>query len=180
PDGAAGDPSGRAAHAPARRRPAARARQPPGLLPRVRRLRRDRGLGPRPAGGRAGAGGAGPRRGGGVEDGAATRSSGRGRRAREPDPLMAAPDPITLGVVWGALQSICVEIGSSVQRTAYSIQAREGQDFSVAVFDARGRMSAQGPYSPGHMGAMYFAVRNFLTAFPVPNLRPADTLLLNY
>jgi N-methylhydantoinase B len=89
------------------------------------------------------------------------------------------PDPITLGVVWGALRSICVEVGSSVQRTAYSIQAREGQDFSVAVFDARGRMSAQGPYSPGHMGAMNFAVGNFIGAFPPEALRPGDTLLLN-
>ena len=92
---------------------------------------------------------------------------------------MTQPGPITLGVVWGALQSICVEIGSTVQRTAYSIQAREGQDFSVAVFDAQARMSAQGPYSPGHMGAMNFAVRNFLSAFPIPTLRPGDTLLLN-
>jgi N-methylhydantoinase B len=89
------------------------------------------------------------------------------------------PDPITLGVVWGALRSICVEIGSSVQRTAYSIQAREGQDFSVALFDAGGRMSAQGPYSPGHMGAMNFAIHNFMEAFPESSLRPGDALLLN-
>jgi N-methylhydantoinase B len=90
-----------------------------------------------------------------------------------------SPDPITLGVVWGALQSVCVEIGSTVQRTAYSIQAREGQDFSVAVFDASGRMSAQGPYSPGHLGAMNFAIGNFLAAFPAETLRPGDVLLLN-
>ncbi|HZU17646.1 MAG TPA: hydantoinase B/oxoprolinase family protein, partial [Candidatus Dormibacteraeota bacterium] len=88
-------------------------------------------------------------------------------------------DPITLGVVWGALQSIAVEIGSSVQRTAYSIQAREGQDFSVAVFDAQGRMTAQGPYSPGHMGAMNFAIRNVLEAFPAETMRPGDVVLLN-
>ena len=88
-------------------------------------------------------------------------------------------DPITLGVVWGALQSICVEIGTTVQRTAYSIQAREGQDFSVALFDRRGRMSAQGPYSPGHMGAMNFAIRNFLDAFPLESIKPGDVLLLN-
>ena len=73
-------------------------------------------------------------------------------------------DPITLGVIWGALQSIAVEIGTTVHKTAYSEQAREGQDFSVAVFDAQGRMVAQGPYSPGHMGAMSFAVKNALTA----------------
>jgi N-methylhydantoinase B len=91
----------------------------------------------------------------------------------------APPDPITLGVVWGALQSIAVEIGTTVHKTAYSEQAREGQDFSVAVFDAHGRMVAQGPYSPGHMGAMSAAVRNALTAHPVETLRPGDAILLN-
>jgi N-methylhydantoinase B len=93
---------------------------------------------------------------------------------------MTAPvDPITLGVVWGALQSIAVEIGTTVHKTAYSEQAREGQDFSVAVFDRHGRMVAQGPYSPGHMGAMSFAVKNALAAHPVERLRPGDAVLLN-
>jgi N-methylhydantoinase B len=92
---------------------------------------------------------------------------------------MSPVDPITLGVVWGALQSIAVEIGTTVHRTAYSEQAREGQDFSVAVFDPRGRMVAQGPYSPGHMGAMSFAVRNALAAHPIETLRPGDAILLN-
>lgn len=93
--------------------------------------------------------------------------------------MTAAIDPITLGVVWGALQSITIEIGTAVQRTAYSDQAREGQDFSVAIFDAQGRMSAQGPYSPGHMGAMNFVVRNVLDAFPPDTLHPGDVMLLN-
>jgi N-methylhydantoinase B len=90
-----------------------------------------------------------------------------------------ALDPVTLGVIWGALQSIAVEIGTTVHRTAYSEQAREGQDFSVAVFDPAGRMVAQGPYSPGHMGAMSFAVKNALAAFPAETLRPGDGILLN-
>jgi N-methylhydantoinase B len=95
--------------------------------------------------------------------------------------VIAVPtiDPITLGVIWGALQSIAVEVGTTVQKTAYSEQAREGQDFSVAVFDAQGRMVAQGPYSPGHMGAMSAAVRNALAAHPVETLRPGDAILLN-
>jgi N-methylhydantoinase B len=87
--------------------------------------------------------------------------------------------PLTLSVIWGALQSIAVEIGTTVHRTAYSEQAREGQDFSVAVFDPKGRMVAQGPYSPGHMGAMSFAVKNALAAHPVESLRPGDAILLN-
>ncbi len=88
-------------------------------------------------------------------------------------------NPLTLSVIWGALQSIAVEIGTTVHRTAYSEQAREGQDFSVALFDPRGRMVAQGPYSPGHMGAMSFAVKNALAAHPVETLRPGDAVLLN-
>jgi N-methylhydantoinase B len=88
-------------------------------------------------------------------------------------------DPVTLAVVWGALQSIAVEVGTTVHRTAYSEQAREGQDFSVAVFDAQGRMVAQGPYSPGHMGAMSAAVRNALAAHPVETLTGGDAILLN-
>jgi N-methylhydantoinase B len=93
--------------------------------------------------------------------------------------MSAGVDPITLGVIWGALQSIAVEIGTTVHKTAYSEQAREGQDFSVALFDAAGRMVAQGPYSPGHMGAMSFAVKNALAAHPVETLRPGDGILLN-
>src|SRR5712692_5850865 len=92
---------------------------------------------------------------------------------------MSAVDPITLAVVWGALQSIAVEIGTTVHKTAYSEQAREGQDFSVAVFDPRGRMVAQGPYSPGHMGAMSAAVRNALAVHPINDLRPGDAILHN-
>jgi len=88
-------------------------------------------------------------------------------------------DPITLAVIWGALHSIAVEIGTTVHKTAYSEQAREGQDFSVAVFDPQGRMVAQGPYSPGHMGAMSFAVKNALAAYPAEALRPGDAILLN-
>ena len=88
-------------------------------------------------------------------------------------------NPLTLSVIWGALQSIAVEIGTTVHRTAYSEQAREGQDFSVALFDPQGRMVAQGPYSPGHMGAMSFAVKNALAAHPVETLRPGDAVLLN-
>ena len=93
--------------------------------------------------------------------------------------MSARIDPITLGVIWGALQSIAVEIGTTVHKTAYSEQAREGQDFSVAVFDAEGRMVAQGPYSPGHMGAMSSAVKNALAAHPAKTLKPGDAILLN-
>src|SRR5215510_436221 len=40
-------------------------------------------------------------------------------------------------------------------------------------------MVAQGPYSPGHMGAMSAAVRNALGAHPRETLRPGDAIMLN-
>ena len=107
------------------------------------------------------------------------RISNRPPSAQAEHAALATINPVTLGVIWGALQSIAVEIGTTVHKTAYSEQAREGQDFSVAVFDAQGRMVAQGPYSPGHMGAMSFAVRNALAAHPVETLKPGDAILLN-
>ena len=88
-------------------------------------------------------------------------------------------DPITLSVIWGSLQSITVEVGTTVHRTAHSQQAREGQDFSVCLFDPQGRMVAQGPYSPGHMGAMSFAAKNAVAAYPGDRLRPGDVVLFN-
>src|SRR5262249_54950264 len=153
------------------------------LLPGDPRLHRHAGLRPLRAGGGPLADPPGDRRGARAADRAAAGRDGHGRRVREPhrgnEAVVSRIDPITLGVVWGALQSIAVEIGTTVHRTAYSEQAREGQDFSVAVFDPAGRMVAQGPYSPGHMGAMSFAVRNGLAAHPVETLRPGDAILLN-
>src|SRR5262249_33567072 len=117
------------------------------------------------------------------DDRLAAGGDGRGRRVREPDRPDEAGgsriDPITLGVVWGALQSIAVGIGTTVHRPACPEQAREGQRFSAAVFGPAGRMGAQGPYSPGHMGAMSFAVRNALAAHPIETLRSGDAILLN-
>jgi len=52
-------------------------------------------------------------------------------------------DPTTLGVVWGALRSIAVEIGTTVHKTAYSEQAREGQSVSAA-HDGSIRVRARG------------------------------------
>ncbi|MBI4504896.1 MAG: hydantoinase B/oxoprolinase family protein [Chloroflexi bacterium] len=88
-------------------------------------------------------------------------------------------DRITLGVVWGGLLSIADEAGITLRRTAYSQAVREGRDFSAALFDHRGRMIAQGDFSPGHLGSMPSAVRNAVAYFPPDTLQPGDAILLN-
>jgi N-methylhydantoinase B len=88
-------------------------------------------------------------------------------------------DPITLTVVWGGLTSITEEMGSALRRTAFSEAVREGQDFSTGLFDASGRLIAQGNFTPGHLGAMPYAVQNVLAFVPLERLVAGDMLATN-
>ncbi len=92
---------------------------------------------------------------------------------------MSHIDPITLGVLWGALQAVGEEMGLALRRTAYSEAVREGLDFSTAVFDTEARMIAQGNFSPGHLGAMPSVVQHVLDAYPQESFEPGDAVLLN-
>jgi N-methylhydantoinase B len=92
---------------------------------------------------------------------------------------MTKIDPITLTVIWKGVLSIAEELGVTLRHTAFSEGVREGDDFSTAVFDAEGRMIAQGPFSPGHLGSFPYVVRSALEYFPVETLAPGDGILLN-
>jgi N-methylhydantoinase B len=88
-------------------------------------------------------------------------------------------DPITLTVIWGSLNSITEEMGGALRRTAFSEAVREGQDFSTGLFDFAGQLIAQGNFTPGHLGAMPYAVQNVLAYVPPERLRPGDMLATN-
>jgi N-methylhydantoinase B len=89
-------------------------------------------------------------------------------------------DPLTLTVIWKSVLSIAEELGVTLRHTAYSEGVREGDDFSTALFDARGRMVSQGPFSPGHLGSFPYVVKAVLADwYPAHALRPGDAILLN-
>ena len=88
-------------------------------------------------------------------------------------------DPITLSVIWGGFVSIGEEMGTTLRQTAFSDAVREGDDFSTAIFDRRGRMLAQGNFTPGHLGSMPHVVRSVMEYFPEETLKPGDALLVN-
>ena len=92
---------------------------------------------------------------------------------------MSNIDPITFSVVWNGLVSIAEEMGTALRRSAYSLGVREGRDFSTALFDAQGRLVAQGNFSPGHLGSMPFIVKNILREYPLEELEEGDSILLN-
>lgn len=88
-------------------------------------------------------------------------------------------DPVTLTVVWNSLVSIADEMGGALRRTAFSEAVREGEDFSTGIFDRQGRLIAQGNFTPGHLGAMPYAVENVLKYIQVKTLEPGDTIATN-
>ncbi|WP_166909133.1 hydantoinase B/oxoprolinase family protein [Mycobacterium sp. DL440] len=88
-------------------------------------------------------------------------------------------DPITLGVIWRGLTAAANDAGTTLARTGYSEAIREGRDFSVGLFDSRARMTAQGDFSPGHLGSMPTAVKNVLDYYPTETLKPGDAIMLN-
>jgi N-methylhydantoinase B len=88
-------------------------------------------------------------------------------------------DPITLSVLWNGLLSVTEEMGVTLRRTAFSEAVREGDDFSTGLFDRHARLIAQGNFSPGHLGAMPFVIRNVLEYHPAATLEPGDCILLN-
>ena len=88
-------------------------------------------------------------------------------------------DPIAFTVIWNGLLSIAEELGVTLRHTAFSEGVREGDDFSTAIFDRRGRMVAQGNFSPGHLGSMPAVARHAIDYFPPETLRDGDSILLN-
>lgn len=88
-------------------------------------------------------------------------------------------DPITFSLLWGSFVSIAEEMGSTLRRTAFSQAVREADDFSTGVFDQKGRLVAQGNFTPGHLGAMPFVVQTVMQYYPADTLEPGDGILLN-
>lgn len=88
-------------------------------------------------------------------------------------------DPITLASVWNGLIAAAEEVGIAIRSTAFTEAIREGDDFSVGVFDTAGRMVAQGNFSPGHLGAMPFTMKQFLVEWPVDRWSAGDAAITN-
>ena len=85
-------------------------------------------------------------------------------------------DPVTLEIYRALYTSVAEEMGVSLRRTAFSPNIKERRDYSCAVFDARGRVIAQGDHMPVHLGSMPMAVA---AALKETALAPGDVVALN-
>jgi len=85
-------------------------------------------------------------------------------------------DPTTLEIYRALYTSVAEEMGIALRRTAFSPNIKERRDYSCAVFDAKGRVIAQGDHMPVHLGSMPMAVAAALSEV---DLRPGDVVAVN-
>ncbi|HEX7177974.1 MAG TPA: hydantoinase B/oxoprolinase family protein [Pyrinomonadaceae bacterium] len=85
-------------------------------------------------------------------------------------------DPTTLEIYRALYTSVAEEMGVTLRRTAHSPNIKERRDYSCAVFDARGRVIAQGDHMPVHLGSMPLAVA---AALKETTLGPGDVVIVN-
>jgi 5-oxoprolinase (ATP-hydrolysing) len=88
------------------------------------------------------------------------------------------PDPVLLELFNNLFMHVAEQTGIVLQNTSQSVNIKERLDFSCAIFDAEGRLVANAPHVPVHLGAMGESVRTVLAARR-GTLRPGDVIALN-
>ncbi len=114
-----------------------------------------------------------------VEPGWRAALTGRGdlvleRHARRPKRVAIGTDadPIMLEIFNNLFMSIAEQMGYRLQNTAHSVNIKERVDFSCAVFDTEGKLVANAPHMPVHLGSMGASVQAVIRAHPP--LQPRD------
>ena len=74
--------------------------------------------------------------------------------------------------------SIAEQMGATLANTAWSVNIKERLDFSCAIFDPEGKLVANAPHMPVHLGSMGESVREILDANP-DGIRPGRAWMLN-
>ncbi|WP_423143141.1 hydantoinase B/oxoprolinase family protein [Parablastomonas sp. CN1-191] len=90
-------------------------------------------------------------------------------------------DPVRLEIFNGLFMAIAEEMGAALARSASSVNIRERLDFSCAVFDGAGRLVANAPHMPVHLGSMGESVQTVLRARANDGrgIRRGDAYVLN-
>ncbi|HEX5515461.1 MAG TPA: hydantoinase B/oxoprolinase family protein [Gammaproteobacteria bacterium] len=87
-------------------------------------------------------------------------------------------DPVMLEVFNNLFRSVAEQMGVALRNTSYSVNIKERLDFSCALFDAEGRLIANAPHVPVHLGSMGASVRTIIEQRR-DSMRPGDVFMLN-
>lgn len=88
-------------------------------------------------------------------------------------------DPIQLSVFAHRFMAIAEQMGNTLQRTSISSSIKERLDFSCAIFSPEGKLVANAPHIPIHLGSMQLAVQTQHRHW-LGKLKPGDVLLTNH
>jgi 5-oxoprolinase (ATP-hydrolysing) len=87
-------------------------------------------------------------------------------------------DPVMLEVFNNLFTSVAEQMGYALQNTARSVNIKERLDFSCAIFDVKGRLIANAPHIPVHLGSMDRSVETVQREIG-DKLKPGDVYMLN-
>ena len=87
-------------------------------------------------------------------------------------------DPVMLEVFNNLYMHIAEQMGTVLRHTAHSVNIKERLDYSCAVFDRAGRLIANAPHMPVHLGSMGDSVAAVIDA-NAGDVRPGDAWMLN-
>ena len=91
-----------------------------------------------------------------------------------------AVDPITLSVIRGALDSICVEMDGTLSAAAFSPIIAEGCDYGNGLFQADGGVISQGTATlPYFTGLMQAVLKDTLKKIDINDISPGDIYITN-
>ncbi|XYJ08579.1 hydantoinase B/oxoprolinase family protein [Telluria sp. B2] len=87
-------------------------------------------------------------------------------------------DPVMLEIFNNLFMSIAEQMGLRLQNTAYSVNIKERLDFSCAIFDADGKLVANAPHMPVHLGSMGESIKTVMRE-NAGRMRAGDVYVLN-
>ncbi|KAL4803811.1 Hydantoinase B/oxoprolinase-domain-containing protein [Aspergillus unguis] len=87
--------------------------------------------------------------------------------------------PIQLSIFAHRYMSIAEQMGTTLQRTSISTSIKERLDFSCAIFSPDGKLVANAPHIPIHLGSMQYAIQ-YKHRLWLGRLKPGDVLLSNH
>lgn len=88
-------------------------------------------------------------------------------------------DPVTAEVIRMGLEEAVEEMATVMVRTSGSPALTEAQDFSTALFDAKGEHIAYSGYLTLHIASSLLAVQSLLKEVAIDDMKPGDAWLSN-
>src|SRR5918999_777986 len=88
-------------------------------------------------------------------------------------------DPIAMEVFSNRLLAITEDMSNTLIRSSFSTNIKERRDCSVALFDGKGRLIAQGRQIPLHLGSLAGGIDAVLRDVPRETIRDGDVFICN-